>query len=94
MDDVFNIGEQEKIEKQQEDEKAALEQQKRINYQTTFATRNGQAVLKDLMRKCHGMAPTYANTDRDSAFQEGERNVFLYIMGQLTEELQKQILGG
>lgn len=91
-DDVFGIQEKEKtvVEKRLESESKA--KQLRISYGLTFSTREGFDVLTDLMNFCHANAISYGQGDQyETAFREGERNVFLYILSQLSGELKSKL---
>jgi hypothetical protein len=95
-DDLFNKDKQdEKFHARREDE-AAQDKQRRINYGLTFSTREGFDVIKDIMAFCHVMEISfYPENQHETAFREGERNVFLYILSQLSDEMkQKLIIGG
>jgi len=72
------------------------DKQRRINFGLTFSTREGFEVLKDIAAFCHANAPSYVRGDQfETALREGERNVFLYILAQLSDEMkQKIIIGG
>lgn len=95
MTDIFNADEREAQSKQAQKDEAAQEKQKRIQYGLTFSTENGFEVLRDLSVFCHFTEVTFnVNSERDSAFREGERRVFLYIMAHLSPELQAKLLGG
>jgi hypothetical protein len=95
MTDIFNADKQEEVLKGlalQEQEEA---KQRRINFGLTFSTREGFEVLKDLLTLCHPLATSYVPTNQfETAFREGERNVFLYILSQLSDELKSKIIGG
>jgi hypothetical protein len=71
------------------------EQQKRINYGIIFSTAEGFEVLKDIMSFCHVNSISYSLGDQyETAFREGERNVFLYILSQLSDEMKSKIIIG
>lgn len=91
-DDIFTAG-KDAVPAKGPDPK---EKQKRINYGLTFSTREGFEVIKDIMGFCHANAISYLPGDQfETAFREGERNVFLYILSQLSDEMKQKIsIGG
>lgn len=93
--DIFNKQEQEREHKAQ---LALIEEeakQRQIRFGVTFSSEHGFDTLKDLMKFCHFLESTNVLGDtHDSAFQEGERRVFLYILAQLSPELRSKLLGG
>ena len=51
-----------------------------LNYRATFATPQGEQVLADLVKYCHGDTLTYVDGNPNgSAFEEGKRFVLLHI---------------
>ena len=69
--------------------------QRRINFGMTFSTREGFEVLRDIAIMCHVNEISYVQGNQfETAFREGERNVFLYILSQLSDELKSKITGG
>jgi hypothetical protein len=95
MDDIFKADERDAEKKNRQSEAEAQEKQKRINYGVTFSSENGFEVLRDLAAFCHFLEVTFnVESERDSAFREGERRVFLYILAHLSPELQSRLLGG
>lgn len=69
-----------------------LEKQKRINFGMTFSTREGFEVLKDILTFTHAFSTSYVPGDQiETAFREGERNVFIYILSNLSDEMKSQI---
>lgn len=95
-DDIFNAGQEDKeIIKLRTDE-ASREKQRRINYGLTFSTKEGFDVLMDIMAGCHANSISYIQGDtHETAFREGERNVFLYILSNLSGEMKQKIsIGG
>ncbi|HPD58063.1 MAG TPA: hypothetical protein PKW17_12535 [Smithellaceae bacterium] len=95
MTDIFKADEAEVRKKTMQQEADAQEKQKRINYGLTFSTENGFEVLRDLATFCHFLEVTFnQESERDSAFREGERRVFLYILAHLSPELQSKLMGG
>ena len=67
-----------------QDEYEVQQKQKRINYGMVFNTEHGQRVLEDLRNFCHANHPTYCPGDsHETAFREGNRNVYLYINDML-----------
>lgn len=95
MDDVFITQDQVEAMAAKAEAKENEAKQRRINFGLTFSTREGFDVLADLMAFCHANAISYGQGDQfETAFREGERNVFLYILSQLSGELKSKILGG
>lgn len=94
-DDIFNTETQAGRMKEMADQEAEEAKQRRINFNLTFGTREGLAVLKDISALCHPLAISYVPSNQfETAFREGERNVFLYILSQLSDEMKSQIMGG
>jgi hypothetical protein len=56
---------------------------RRADYLSAFGGEEGQRVLADLYRFCHMDQPTFAADPFVTAFNEGERRVFLRIVGVL-----------
>lgn len=80
----------ERIQKEEDEEK-----QRRINYGLTFSTAEGFEVLRDLMEISKFLQATYAPGDQyASAFNEGMRNLFLYVLAHLSSELKSKLIGG
>jgi uncharacterized cupin superfamily protein len=95
VEDIFKANEKEDKKKEVQRAAEAQEKQKRINYGLTFSTENGFEVLRDLATFCHFLEVTFnVESERDSAFREGERRVFLYILAHLSPELQSKLIGG
>ena len=95
VDDVFITEEREQAKQAQSEAQVQVDKQRRINYGLTFSTREGFDVLADLMAFCHVNAISYGRGDQcETAFREGERNVFLYILSQLSGELKSKLIGG
>lgn len=92
-DDVYITEEREQAKQAISEAEINAEKQRRINYGLTFSTREGFDVLEDLMAFCHANAISYGQGDQyGTAFREGERNVFLYILSQLSGELKSKLL--
>ena len=92
-DDVYITEEREQAKQAISEAEINAEKQRRINYGLTFSTREGFDVLEDLMAFCHANAISYGQGDQyETAFREGERNVFLYILSQLSGELKSKLL--
>ncbi len=73
----------------------SIARQRKINFGMVFSTREGFEVLKDIMTFCHADEISYIQGDtHESAFREGERNVFLYIKAQLSDEMKQKIMIG
>lgn len=56
---------------------------RRTDYRATFAGDSGRRVLADLYRFCHMDQPTFAADPFVTAFNEGQRRVFLRIAALL-----------
>jgi|TARA_R100001530_G_scaffold120459_1_gene87725 hypothetical protein len=57
------------------------QKERTADYGFTFNTDQGKRVLKDLYDQCHMAHPTYIKGDsHETAYREGERNVFLRIL--------------
>ena len=64
--------------------------QLRENYQQTFSTDEGKQVLSDLEKRCHFYATTNVKGDsHESAYQEGQRSILLFIKQMLQKEKDK-----
>ncbi len=63
---------------------------RRSDYRTTFGSDDGERVLLDLLDQCNFFASSYkrdeGNTANETIFQEGRRNVVLYILQQINPE--------
>ncbi|MFA7462387.1 MAG: hypothetical protein WCY59_04490 [Anaerovoracaceae bacterium] len=91
MSDLF-IQEREQLEREQETAAENTAKQLRINFGVTFSTPEGFEVLKALQSFCHDNEVTYWKGDtHETAFREGERNVFLFIKSQLSTELRQKL---
>lgn len=91
MNELF-IQDHEQIEREQETAAENAAKQRRINFGLTFSTAEGFEVLQDLQAFCHDKEVTYTRGDtHESAFREGERNVFLFILSQLSTELRQKL---
>jgi len=56
------------------------EQLKRVNAYKRFAeSEDGKLILEDLSRFCYVKGSTYAGNAHDMVFNEGKRNVHLYM---------------
>lgn len=94
MDDIFSKHQTERMQ-EMADQEAQEAKQRRINFGLTFSTPEGFEVLKDLLTLCHPLAISYVPSNQyETAFREGERNVFLYILSQLSDEMKSKIIGG
>lgn len=59
-------------------------------YQSVFGSMNGKAVLGDLAKRCHAFTTTFSpQSSRVTAFQEGQRSVFLHIQTILNKSEQE-----
>ncbi len=64
--------------------------QLRENYQQTFSTDEGKQVLSDLEKRCHYHTSTNVKGDsHESAYQEGQRSILLFIKQMLQKEKDK-----
>ncbi|QPZ53617.1 hypothetical protein HTVC100P_gp55 [Pelagibacter phage HTVC100P] len=75
-----------------QDEKAvqAYIKQLRENYQQVFSTDEGKQVLSDLEKRCHYHTSTNVKGDsHESAYQEGQRSILLFIKQMLQKEKDK-----
>lgn len=91
MNDLF-IQDHEQIEREQETAAENAAKQRRINFGLTFSTAEGFEVLKALQSFCHDNEITYLQGDtHETAFREGERNVFLFIKSHLSTELRQKL---
>jgi hypothetical protein len=94
-EDVFNAGQRDEAVKTLS---AKIEQdakQRRINFSLTFSTMEGFEVLRDIALMTHMDEISFdPMSARNSDFREGERNVFLYILSNLNDELRAKIIIG
>jgi hypothetical protein len=75
-----------------QDEKAvqAYIKQLKENYQQVFSTDEGKQVLSDLEKRCHYHTSTNVKGDsHESAYQEGQRSILLFIKQMLQKEKDK-----
>lgn len=94
-DDIFSQRTQTDTIKEMAAQEAQESKQRRINYGLVFSTPEGFEVLKDILTLCHPLAISYVPSNQfETAFREGERNVFLYIMSHLSDEMKSKIIGG
>ena len=64
--------------------------QLRENYQQVFSTDEGKQVLSDLEKRCHYHTSTNVKGDsHESAYQEGQRSILLFIKQMLQKEKDK-----
>lgn len=64
-------------------------------YRDVFASDQGKLILKDLIKECHVASPVMAEDTNETFFNEGKRNVFLYIMNRTNldpDEVFKRIV--
>jgi len=91
VSDLF-IQDHEQLEREQETAAENTAKQLRINFGVTFSTPEGFEVLKALQSFCHDNENTYRQGDtHETAFREGERNVFLFIKSHLSNELRQKL---
>ena len=91
MSELFTQ-EHEEIGREQEQAAIDAAKQQRINFGVTFSSPEGFEVLKALQSFCHDNEITYRQGDtHETAFREGERNVFLFIKSHLSTELRQKL---
>ena len=61
------------------DEVRSFNEELNAAYRQTFATPMGKRVLTDLVGYCHGRKTTFDADQRQHAFKEGQRDVFMRI---------------
>lgn len=94
-DNIFGIEDQENTWTKLMKDEEALEHQLKINYNVVFSSKEGFEVLKDILATGHVMSISYVqNNQYETAFREGERNLALYILSKLNDELRAKTLGG
>lgn len=81
-------------------DRIARQRQRRADYLAAFGTEPGRRVLRDLYRFCHMDQPSFAADPCITAFNEGQRRVFLRLLGimrltdtdilRLAEEIRTQ----
>jgi len=60
-----------------------------MDYRKVFQSPEGERVLRDLMKQFHAMGTTYFQGDtHQTAFREGQRNVFLHIVNELNYDYE------
>jgi hypothetical protein len=75
---------------QDENAVQAYIKQLRENYQQVFSTDEGKQVLSDLEKRCHYHTSTNVKGDsHESAYQEGQRSILLFIKQMLQKEKDK-----
>lgn len=75
-----------------QDEKAVQAYIKKLreDYQFTFSSDEGKQVLSDLEKRCHYHTSTNVKGDsHESAYQEGQRSILLFIKQMLQKEKDK-----
>lgn len=58
-------------------------------YKTVFRSPEGEKVLDDLLKYCHILNTTFSTDPYESALQEGERNVALYILKKINANVEQ-----
>ncbi len=53
------------------------------DYRAVFGSGEGKRVLEDLMRFCGHLRTSFCGDMHKTAFFEGQRNVYLYVLGRL-----------
>lgn len=56
-------------------------------FKDTFATESGKIVLQELVRECGLLRNTYRGNSDELLFNEGKRNVLLYILNNINVDL-------
>jgi hypothetical protein len=75
-----------------QDEKAVHQYIKKLrdNYQYVFESDEGKEVLSDLEKRCHFYSSTNVKGDsHESAYQEGQRSILLFIKQMLQKQKDK-----
>ncbi len=67
------------------------EKQLRAAYQYFFATDQGKMILDDLANRFCFVAPTFNGDATEAVFNEGGRNVVLYVLGMVKNETHNPI---
>jgi len=94
-DNVFNAGQLDKETQQLTDKMEEEAKQRRINFNLTFSTQAGFEVLRDIALMTHMNEISFDPMNaRNTDFREGERNVFLYILSNLSDEMRAKIIIG
>lgn len=57
-------------------------------FKDTFATESGKIVLQELVRECGLLKNTYRGNSEELLFNEGKRNVLLYILNNINSDLK------
>ena len=58
-------------------------------YKRLFATDDGKKVLKDLSSRHYLWSSTYSVNPHEMAIKEGQRNVILFILSRIGEDLDE-----
>lgn len=91
-ENIFNAGEIEAQRNARQLEQIEADKQRRITFGIVFSSREGFDVLKELKDFCHADFMSYVQGDQvETAFREGERNVFQFILSNLSDEMKSQI---
>ncbi|MBS3809966.1 MAG: hypothetical protein KGY38_07435 [Desulfobacterales bacterium] len=88
------FGDNPKNKEKQEQAKQRVKD-KIANFRNCFGTESGEKVLADLRRFCRMDSTTHVKGDtngRESAFLEGQRNVFLYIEACMNENQENKLM--
>lgn len=67
------------------------EKQLRAAYQQLFGTDPGKMILDDLANRFCFVGPTYRGDATEAVFNEGGRNVVLYILGMIRDDYKNPI---
>lgn len=59
------------------------------SYKTMFSGDDGKKVLYDLMKFCHFLHNSYDPNPHKTSFNEGKRDVILYILSILGQDIDK-----
>jgi len=60
-------------------------EQLKAAYKFAFDTDDGQRVLEDLRRRCHAHTSTFSPNPNETFFNEGQRQVVLFIEDMLAD---------
>lgn len=60
-------------------------------YKFVFDTDDGRRVLADLRRRCHAHTSTFSTNANETFFNEGQRQVVLFIEDMLAEESAREL---
>ena len=58
------------------------------DYKFVFGTTQGKLVLADILRRTRVLSTTFAKDPHETAFREGERNVGLMILSEVSLDIE------